>query len=542
MPPGFPAACVLGTLLLLGCGSTPETALARTRGYILISIDTLRADHLGCYGYDRDTSPYLDALAARGVLFERAFSQIPATLESHMSIFTGLYPTEHGVVSPVGTLSEEIETLPEIFRRHGFRTGGHTEGGYVHGGYGFARGFDDFSDAALKIESDVERTLARGLAFLESLGEEEPFFLFLHTYAVHDPYYPPEPYSSRYWEGPPPPAFKATGPNFTAFNRGELEMSDEALAYYRASYDASIRYADERIGGFFADLERLDLADDTTVIITSDHGEEFREHGKMVHEQVYRETLHVPLILLHPNVAEPRRVSAIVESIDIAPTLHRLAGLTARGPLSGEDLGQWLDGRGPRRAEAFASGAGGLTRSLIRGRGEDLYQLVFFDPAAQTPWVSLERSFDTIERELRFEAQAYHEAREVAVSVDGREVSRARVPPDRWLALEIPPLDGRRHRVSVTSPTCTVPAEIGESADARCLSFRTRGSSMASWRLFDLAADPLGARDLAPAERQLAARLVDGLELYARGPVATPSKTALDPDLERHLKSLGYLQ
>ncbi|MGB5400530.1 MAG: sulfatase-like hydrolase/transferase, partial [Thermoanaerobaculia bacterium] len=150
-------------LLTLGCEAEPTKTLAPTRGFILISIDTLRADHLSCYGYTRVTSPFIDTLAARGVLFENAFVQLPGTLPSHMSIFTGLYPAEHGVYPPDGVLSPEIPTLPEIFQANGFRTGGFTEGGYVDGDYGFARGFEVFSDRAGQVESDVEETFGRGL-------------------------------------------------------------------------------------------------------------------------------------------------------------------------------------------------------------------------------------------------------------------------------------------------------------------------------------------------------------------------------------------
>ncbi|MGB5175506.1 MAG: sulfatase-like hydrolase/transferase, partial [Thermoanaerobaculia bacterium] len=185
-----PVACVAVVALLAGCGlrqSPPSGGFdpQPTRGYILISIDTLRADHLGAYGYDRDTSPFLDSLAASGTLFERAVVQYPSTLTSHMSIFTGLYPQEHEVLPPSTVLSGEIETLPEIFQRHGFRTAGHTEGGFMAGGYGFARGFDEFTDTAYGSDTDVERTFRRGLDSLQSLEADEPFFLFLHTYAVH---------------------------------------------------------------------------------------------------------------------------------------------------------------------------------------------------------------------------------------------------------------------------------------------------------------------------------------------------------------------
>ncbi len=357
-----------------GCGESDSRPSA-TRGVLLISIDTLRADHLGYHGYDRDTSPFVDSLAQRGVIFDNAYVQLPGTLPSHMSIFTGLYPGEHGVYPPAGVLSPEIETLPEAFLRSGYRTAGFTEGGYVHGGYGFDRGFEEFSHEARKLETDVERTLERGLAFLRGLEEDERFFLFLHTYVVHDPYFPPDEYLERFWPGPKPEAFRATGRNFAAFNRGENTITPEALEFYRASYDASIRYADDVLKSFFAELSQLGLDRDLTVVFTSDHGEEFLEHGRMAHGQIYRETLHVPLFFLHPAL-EARRAASVVQSIDIAPTLYEIAGIAPRTRASGRSLIPLLSGHQVADLEAYSENFNRRRRSLVVRQGDRLYQLI----------------------------------------------------------------------------------------------------------------------------------------------------------------------
>ena len=177
---------LVAALVAAGCGGAPvgpggDAELQTTRGQILISLDTLSAAHLGAYGYELPTSPFFDALAARGALFENAFVQYPSTLVSHMSIFTGLYPQQHGVYPPSYRLSPAIATLPERFAAAGFRTAGHTEGGFVGHGYGFARGFDEFTDPRVEHTTDIEKTLEKGLAFLRRLGAEDRFFLFLHT-------------------------------------------------------------------------------------------------------------------------------------------------------------------------------------------------------------------------------------------------------------------------------------------------------------------------------------------------------------------------
>ena len=167
-----PVAGLLSGLLTLSCVAPEPPPVPTgdgfeprpTRGVILISLDTVRADHLSCYGYERRTTPFLESLAERSVLFERAVAQYPSTLISHMSMFTGFYPRQHGVFPPAAVLSPEIETMPERLQAAGLRTAGHTEGGYVSGAYGFERGFEEFTDTPYADDTDVERTFERGLA------------------------------------------------------------------------------------------------------------------------------------------------------------------------------------------------------------------------------------------------------------------------------------------------------------------------------------------------------------------------------------------
>ncbi len=538
-------AWIFLALAVAGCGGAPEPpALSATRGYVLISIDTLRADHLGCYGYGRDTSPFLDSLAARGALFENAYVQLPGTLPSHMSIFTGLYPAEHGVFPPAGVLSPEIETLPEVFRRHGFRTAGHAEGGYVHGGYGFARGFEEWSHEARKIETDVERTLERGLAFLRRLGEDERFLLFLHTYAVHDPYFPATEYLERFWQGPPPETFPATGPEFAAFNRGERQISDRALEFYRAAYDASIRYVDDVLASFFAELGDLGLDDQVTVVLTSDHGEELLEHGRMVHTQIYPETLRVPLLVLHPEIAGPRRVPAVVESIDIAPTLYRLAGIEPRASISGRSFVPLLaGGHWQEKPEAFAERQDRQARALIQRRDGALYQLFLEQPDAGPRWLTSGVAFDTFATELELEARSYHAPRRMRIEADGEPVTSAELDPERWIKVRAPLNRGAgKKRITLESDTCSVPAEVADSEDRRCLAFMVRGVPMLRLELYDLAADPLAASDLSREEPAVVRRMMGRFEDYELEPRSAAEARDLDPELEERLKALGYLQ
>ncbi|MEZ5332405.1 MAG: sulfatase-like hydrolase/transferase [Thermoanaerobaculia bacterium] len=225
-----------------------------TRGYVLISLDTLRADHLSAYGYGRETTPFLAELAGRSVLFERVLAPYPATLVSHMSLFTGLYPQQHAVYPPNGVLAPSVATLPETFQAAGFRTAGFTEGGFVAGGYGFARGFDVFADPSYAADTDVESTFDRGLEFLRGLGPDDRFFLFLHSYSVHDPYAPPEPWRERFEPRDPARAALSLGEHLRDANHGRLELPPGAVDDFERLYDGTVAYVDGVLRSFFAAL------------------------------------------------------------------------------------------------------------------------------------------------------------------------------------------------------------------------------------------------------------------------------------------------
>jgi arylsulfatase len=370
-------------VLLLGCGGPEDLedvpVPRATRGYIVISIDTLRADHLGSYGYGKPTSPFLDSLAKRGTLFEEAYAQFPSTLVSHMSMLTGLHPREHGVFPPNAVLSPKVELLPEVFQRHGFRTAGFTEGGFMSGRFGFRRGFDEFHARDRNRNRPLEGTFRRGVQFLEGLKKDDRFLLFLHTYAVHAPYDAPDRYRKPFWSGPPPPeAIPATGPALTRQNALGEPLPQLTVDWLAALYDAGIRQTDEVIQRFFADLERLGLADDVTVVITSDHGEEFQDHGRFNHTQLYREVLRVPLLVIHPDKREAIRHAGIVQLVDLAPTLYELARLQPKGKPTGTSLARLLGHPSPPRpGKAFAENLGD-ERALYKGEREELESLLLF--------------------------------------------------------------------------------------------------------------------------------------------------------------------
>jgi arylsulfatase A-like enzyme len=348
-----------GLLLVIGvlCLRCEGGAQGDRPNLLLISVDTLRADHLGCYGYARDTSPTVDALAAEGVVFENAFSSSPKTTPSHMSIMTGLYPRAHNVYmwkrngsGPYAgkSLSEKVPTLAEILRQHGYATAAFTGGANVAGKIGFGRGFEIYDE-----ESDTEGACA----WIRQNGGKR-FFLFYHTYYTHDPSLPPSPYDTRYdpdYAGgivPGPTLLRDLG-----IKEGEpwREVWDELserfwktvdvrnprdIRHLNALYDGAIAYVDrDFIAALIAALRTAGVLDQTLIVFTSDHGEEFLEHGRLRHDSLYREVTHVPLILRLPGVLPAgKRIGGLARSIDILPTVLDLLNLPLPAPVQGISL------------------------------------------------------------------------------------------------------------------------------------------------------------------------------------------------------------
>lgn len=542
----------LASLLLttLGCrwmtGEEPD--FKPTRGVVLISIDTLRADHLSSYGYDRPTTPFLDSLAGQGALFEHVFAQMPNTLTSHMTALTGLYPAEHGVYPPDGVLSAEIPILAEVFQRDGYRTGGVTEAGYMKGSYGFSRGFDSFSDdwrswrkSGHRVKRRrVEDTLAQGLAFLRSVPTDQRFFLFLHTYVVHTPYDPPPPYDTMFWKQPRPEVFAPTGPNMGRFNELGGELPPEALDYFRALYDGEIRYADDQLREFFAKLEAMGLGRDLTVIVMSDHGEEFLEHGVLEHWQLYRETLHVPLIVVHPQLKKGLRIAEPVELVDLTPTICSLAGLPCPDDLSGRSLARELRGKGRPSASVYAYSEmhKGAERTLIWDDEGHRYQLVLTG-VAEHAWLGRSFTFDLPAGTNSFEIASFKAPRDGEMSVDGSVAKTLHLTPE-WQSVALPEEpEPRRRRVRIQVDACL---EVNSDEDrTRCLAFAVRNPLPQRIELFDMVADPGESKDISFRQPDIVRRMLKQLEAYESGPRAKAGHLEVTGEHRKRLEALGYV-
>jgi arylsulfatase A-like enzyme len=537
--------------LLSGCGGRGgamaprqqpgEASLPRaTRGYILISIDTLRADHLGCYGYIRPTTPFLDELSRRSTVFEEAYSQFPSTLVSHMSIFTGLYPREHGVLPPNDVLSPAIETLPEAFQRQGFRTGGFTEGGFVSGRFGFRRGFDVFVSRDRHRDRPIEGTFRRAADFLAGLRPGERFFLFIHTYAVHTPYDAPARYREPFWPGPPPPgAITPTGPDLVRANMLAERPPQAVIDWLTASYDAGIRQTDEVLRNFFGALERLGLAREATVMVTADHGEEFMEHGLFNHTQLYRETLHVPLLVTHPGQRSAVRHSGVVQLVDLAPTLYELARVRHRGRLAGTSLAR-LVGRPapPHPGTAWAEAFDGM-RAIYRGERRQLESLLLFAPDPEA-WFARRFAFDAPGGALAFQARSFIERRRLTIRQGPRVLAQVELTPE-WTPVQVAPAVASR--LMLDAGDCAIPPAEEDAREPRRYAFQVKGLRLKRVEYYDVSRDPGQQRDLARGSASAARRLLrDLLNFHPRALAAGPAPPPLEPALRRALRALGYVQ
>jgi len=330
---------------------------------ILVSLDTLRADHVGLYGYGRDTTPFLDRWSRDALVFEHAYTPFPWTLVAHMSMLTGLYPTQHGVTRAKLALNEEIPLLAERLQRAGYHTVGLYFQGWIHPRHGFARGFDAF-----RAHADAEEAGRQLSEELDGLDERRPFFLFLHLFDVHaGPFvagdrsmYPsPAPFQELFL-----PGAAARLPDLRSWDVWDSEhlldsAQTEALV---ALYDGGIRHVDTRLSEWFGELERRGLLENTLVIVTADHGEALMQRGKVAgHGDFYDEGLHVPLLVRHPQgLRAGERERAPVHLGDIVPTVLATVGLPADERLPGRSL------FGPLSLERALAGGGGPREYVLR--------------------------------------------------------------------------------------------------------------------------------------------------------------------------------
>lgn len=319
---------------------------------ILLSIDSMAARHLTCYGYARKTSPAMDRLAASGVLFENVIAQTNWTKPSLASLHTSLYPSVHKTDSRGETgdrtderarnraniLDNRFRTMAQEFKDGGYATAGISNGGYAHSFFGFGRGFDYYENEGGGLKSCSYRMLQW---VLKNPGV--PFFTWMHAWDIHFPYMDRPPYNRMY--APRHAEIVLDAATRYKVNSGERKLSASELEFLEGMFDGAINYVDDLVATFVTELDRLGLSQNTILVITADHGEAFQEHGFVEHtECLYGEVLQVPLILVGPGMEKGLRIKSQVRLIDIMPTLLDLCGLSPQKDIQGISLLPWITG------------------------------------------------------------------------------------------------------------------------------------------------------------------------------------------------------
>ncbi len=352
---------------------------------ILISLDTLRWDRLGCYGYERETSPHIDALAEDCVQFSYCFAQSNWTLPSHVSMLTSLNSRRHQVYLAHEKMSPSLLTIADILRVHGFYNGGITGGGYVSEKFGFSKGFDDYKGEryVFHSENEAEELGFETVDWVEKNADKR-FFLFLHTYQIHDPYYNHPGITDEFvegevsWQSMPIASFLRNQDKKRKYEFSEKEQQDIV-----ALYDGEIRYTDKYlIAPLLKKLKDLGLYDNTLIVLTSDHGEEFLDHGSWLHAHtLYNELIRVPLLIKYPRSKNKgKRIDTIVRSIDIVPTILEAAGIDPSPfDMDGKSLQKIVQGKEARNRVFFSDfshkGSSDLRPSMVC-TNRDFFKLI----------------------------------------------------------------------------------------------------------------------------------------------------------------------
>lgn len=353
-------AAVLLTLSVAG-----RSAMANEQpdqpNVLMIVVDTLRADHLGCYGHEHATSSHIDDLAARGIVFARCYSTSSWTMPAVASMLSGLLPSQHGATTWTSKVDNQVPWLPEKMQAAGFHTMAVSSNPFLTRERGINRGFDVFDDQtvmaaaewsfpllkskykAMVLASTSATATRRAMELLLDRPADKPFFFLAHYMDPHADYAPPPPWDTKFDS-----QYEGTITGHAQSQRFPVDIPPRDLQHVKALYDGEIAHTDASIGQLLEHVDALGLRKNTWIIVTSDHGEEFLEHGQWFHgHTLFEEAVRVPLIIVPPSESESARglrIKRPVSLVDLAPTLASLLGLEFPSPV-GVDLSPCFDGK-----------------------------------------------------------------------------------------------------------------------------------------------------------------------------------------------------
>lgn len=377
------------------CNDRPPAP--RAPHVVLILVDALRSDHIGCYGYSEGTTSVIDQFASEGVLFERCYSAASWTLPATMSMFTGWLPNVHGCVKSLSRLPESIPTLPEAMRDNGYHCTAVVSNPFLNAKYGFGRGFHHYDDYSVFLSAELAAVAGRAtkpndlvtgpsvvrqctIALEAAAKTKMPVFLFVHLMDVHDSYIPH--HATRTTQ---PSSYRG---KVDGRNVAQMRMqppSGQDLDRLRSLYDGEIRFTDGQIGKLLAEVDRV-LGAETLVVLTSDHGESFAEHGRLLHgNSVFNEEISVPMVFRWRGTLKPGRVSDPVSGLDLCKTICDLTAPAQSPSFGGVSLVDALRGQ-PMQPRAIIS-----ERALEEGPEVAKRRYEF---AVMTPTHSFHAQFD----------------------------------------------------------------------------------------------------------------------------------------------------
>jgi arylsulfatase A-like enzyme len=321
---------------------------------IIINIDTLRADHVGAYGYSKNTTPFLDSLFKQGVIFDNAITPGYLTPQTDAAIFSGLYPSQNNVSSWGSPINDKLVLLPKILSLYGYRTGAFVCEG-LEKNFGFDKQFDTYNYYAYDYQNEFKNATTSRADIIKWITEtKSPFFIFWHIYDVHFPYIKPD---NEFYKKDYRGIFSyktsvldmvrqsTTKIEIRAINgaTSSKEVTEEDVDFLKASYDSGIKYVDEQLRIFFDQIKNSNLYNNTIFIISSEHGEDLKEHSFIFHRDLYDVNTRVPLVIIAPHISY-LRIKEAVSSLDIMPTILQMVGGVVPQNIEGKSLAPFFSG------------------------------------------------------------------------------------------------------------------------------------------------------------------------------------------------------